>query len=203
MIKAIFFDFDGVLTIDKTGSASVIRYLSQQTGLDADVIQHCYYRYNKRLLLGELTHAAMWDDFCRDMEQPLPYQLLLDAFQHTALDNDMIAYARQLKAQYKIGLITDNKCDRIDTILNHFQLTDCFDVVAVSAALHSGKDAEEIFLYALKQLDIQADEAIFIDNTAKNLLVPASMGFSTLLFDDEKRDIEAFKAQLSSLLGNE
>lgn len=203
MIKAIFFDFDGVLTIDKTGSASVIRYLSQQTGIDADTIQHCYYRYNKRLLLGELTHAAMWDDFCRDIGQPLPYQLLLDAFQHTALDNDIIAYARQLKAQYKIGLITDNKCDRIDTILNHFQLTDCFDVVAVSAALHSGKDAEEIFLYALKQLDIQADEAIFIDNTAKNLLVPASMGFSTLLFDDEKRDIEAFKAQLSSLLGNE
>lgn len=36
MIKAILFDFDGVLTIDKYGSDSILRYLSQNTAVSIE-----------------------------------------------------------------------------------------------------------------------------------------------------------------------
>ena len=44
MIKCILFDFDGVLTIDKTGSASITNYLAQETKISLDIIKECYYK---------------------------------------------------------------------------------------------------------------------------------------------------------------
>ncbi len=55
MIKAILFDFDGVLTIDKTGSQSIIKYLARITGISKDALKREYYKYNKDLLYGEIT----------------------------------------------------------------------------------------------------------------------------------------------------
>ncbi|NOW05387.1 hypothetical protein [Clostridium beijerinckii] len=34
MIKAILFDFDGVLTADATGSLSICKYICKKTGLN-------------------------------------------------------------------------------------------------------------------------------------------------------------------------
>jgi phosphoglycolate phosphatase-like HAD superfamily hydrolase len=38
-IKAVLFDFDGVLTTDKTGSLTTARFLSQRTGIDLARVQ--------------------------------------------------------------------------------------------------------------------------------------------------------------------
>ena len=64
MIKAILFDFDGVLTVDKTGSTSITKYIAQHTGLPLDRVKEAYYRFNKDLLYGKLTHPEMWQEFC-------------------------------------------------------------------------------------------------------------------------------------------
>lgn len=34
MIKAVLFDFDGVLTTDATGSQSICNYICKETGVD-------------------------------------------------------------------------------------------------------------------------------------------------------------------------
>jgi len=200
MIKAVLFDFDGVLTIDKTGSTSITRYLAQQTGLPLEAVKEAYYQFNKALLYGKLVHEEMWQDFCERLHTPIDYQLLIDSFIHTELDEQMIALLKELKQQYHIGLITDNKCDRINAILQHHGWEALFDVVAVSAALHTGKEQPEIFRYVLKQLNLTPEECVFIDNTAKNLIVPKELGMHTILFDDAGRDTEAFRQTLMALL---
>ncbi len=202
MIKAILFDFDGVLTIDKTGSTTITNYISQKTGILLDLVKSCYYKYNKRLLYGEIAHEDMWEDFCNDIGQPIDYQVLTDSFIYTALDKTMIDYIKELKETYLIGMITDNKCDRIHTILTHNELKNYFDVVAISAEHHSGKDNLSIFQYVLNQLNVSPEECVFIDNTAKNLIIPEQMGMHTILFDDEKRDFEAFSEELKYILSD-
>lgn len=39
MIKAILFDFDGVLTTDKTGSQSILNALSDLTGIPVQILK--------------------------------------------------------------------------------------------------------------------------------------------------------------------
>ena len=203
MIKCILFDFDGVLTIDKTGSTSITNYISQRTHIDLDIIKANYYKYNKRLLMGEIVHENMWEDFCKDVGKQIPYRVLIDSFINTALDEKMFNYIKALKSTYRIGMVTDNKVDRIETILNHNHYADYFDVVAISAGLHSGKEDSKIFQYVLEVMEVEASECVFVDNTASNLLVPAMMGMKTILFDDDSRDFEVFVQSLRAMLMEE
>lgn len=41
---------------------------------------------------------------------------------------------------------------------------------------------------ALKQSGLKAEECVFIDNSVSNLDKPSEMGFTTIYFDDDKRD---------------
>lgn len=200
MIEAILFDFDGVLTVDKTGSQSVLRYLSAQTKIAEDALGKEYYKYNKALLYGKMTHRDMWEDFQRALGKEIPFETLRDAFRNTILDRDMIEYARELKQNYLLGLITDNKADRMEEILTWYQLKDLFDAVAVSAQCGFGKQEMPIFEMTLDALQVEPEACVFIDNTEKNLVIPRQMGMRTILFDDENRDIGQFKKELQAIL---
>ena len=200
MIKAILFDFDGVLTIDKTGSTTITNYISRTCGIPIDKVKTCYYKYNKQLLLGETTHSEIWADLCSSLERDIDYCVLVDSFKATRLDDLMIALVQKLKDNYLIGMITDNKCDRIDTILEHKGLAPYFDVIAISAQLHSGKESHRIFEYVLDNLKVSAEECVFIDNTEKNLIIPKQMGIKTILFDDTNRSYDSFLKSLESII---
>ena len=52
-----------------------------------------------------------------------------------------------------------------------------FDAICVSAEVGSGKESEVIFKKALSLLGVKPEEAVFIDNQEKNLIVPVKMAF--------------------------
>ncbi len=199
-MKAILFDFDGVLTIDKYGSDSILRYLAENTPVSIDVLKREYYKINRGLLNGEYTHKDIWADYCKNVGFDIDFQILIDSFINTPLDNEMLSLVRELKTKYKIGMITDNKVDRITEILRFHNLTDLFDVVTISAECECGKNDRKIFDITLESLGVEPNDCVFIDNSEKNLVVPQELGIHTILFDDENRDIEEFKNHLNKLL---
>ena len=199
-MKAILFDFDGVLTIDKYGSDSILRYLGENTDVPIDVLKREYYKINPGLLYGEYTHKDIWAEYCKNVGRDIVFQILIDSFINTPLDNEMISLVRELKTKYKIGMITDNKVDRVTEILRFHNLTDLFDLVTISAVCKCGKSDRKIFDITLKSLNVEPSECIFIDNSEKNLVVPHDLGIRTILFDDENRNIKLFRNQLSKLL---
>ncbi len=189
MLKGIFFDFDGVITMEKQGTPPMIAYIAETTGLPLENVEKAYRRHNRALLMGEKTHADMWQQFCEELETDIDYGILKGAFLNITLDQSVITYIRELKEKYLIGMITDNKVDRIETILKEKGLEELFDVVVISAQVYSGKTEEKVFEEALKRSNLKPQECVFIDNTAQNLEVPGKMGFRTVYFDDEKRDL--------------
>lgn len=192
-MQAILFDFDGVLTIDKYGSDSILRYLGEHTEVPIDVLKKEYYKINRGLINGEYTHKEVWADYCKNVGCDIDYQILVDSFINTPLDNEMFSLVRELKIKYKIGMITDNKVDRITKILKHHNLSNLFDVVTISAECKCGKNDRKIFDITLDALGVEPNDCVFIDNSEKNLIVPQEMGIHTILFDDENRNINKFK----------
>ena len=199
MIRSILFDFDGVLTLDDSGSQSILNYLSGRTGISLSLLEDAYYKYNTDLLDGRLTHRDIWADFCAQIGMEIDFALLTDSFIHTPIDTDMLAYAAKLHGQYRLAMVTDNKADRMNTICSHYHLNELFDVVAVSATFHSGKAHPEIFVDTLRQLNCLPAECIFIDNTASNLTIPGQMGIHTILFDDRARDLPTLQNEIHTL----
>ena len=199
-MKAILLDFDGVLTIDKYGSDSILRYLAENTPISIDILKKEYYKINRGLLNGEYTHKEIWSDYCTNVGYDIDFQVLINSFINTPLDWDMISLVRELKNKYKIGMITDNKVDRITEILKYHNLTDLFYTVTISAECKCGKSDRKIFDITLESLGVKPNDCVFVDNTQKNLVVPQELEIRTILFDDEKRNIDELKKQLYKLL---
>lgn len=199
MLQAVFFDFDGVLTTDKYGSVSVAKFLSGRTGLPYDRCRAAYGKFNAAMLRGEKTQREIWPDLCAELGVPEEPCLLDEASRAAPMDAQMLELVRELRGKYKTGMITDNPADRVYAILDHFGLRGLFDAIAVSGEVGSRKDEPEIFRRALAALNLPAEDCVFIDNTAANLIVPGEMGMKTLFFDDEVRDMDKLRAELKRL----
>lgn len=202
MIKSVLFDFDGVLTTDSTGSVSICRYISSAMGIDFELLYEEYHKYNKQLLCGEKTHKEIWQELCLNVGVNIPESVLKASFENTPIDNLMINLISELKAKgFKVGIITDNKKDRMDCIADKYGWKRLFDVIVISSEIGSGKNEEMIFEKALEKLNLSACECIFIDNQKKNLIIPQNMGFHTVYYNHEIRNFEELVKILSEKIG--
>lgn len=198
MIKAIFFDYDGVLTRDKTGSLTTNRFLSEYTGIPYEAVREAFRPHNAALNEGTKNYSEIWPDVCAALRRALPRELLLAAFESTPVNEEMFALARELKERCSVGIITDNKRDRIEHLRQHQRLDDLFAPIVVSAEVRCTKTTAAIFEYALGCLEIRPEDSLFIDNSERNLLAPAALGMKTIYFDDEKNDVPDLASRISS-----
>jgi FMN phosphatase YigB (HAD superfamily) len=189
VIRGIFFDYDGVLTTDKTGSLTTNRYLSKMAAVEYEAVRKAFSKHNPELLVGKITHREIWDDVCESMRCKIDFSLLEQAFLSTPANAAMFALARRLQPQYALGIITDNKKDRIDCVRMSQGLDAVFNPIVVSAEFGSGKDSPAVFEYALSCLDIRPEESLFIDNNPENLIAPKALGMGVIFHDDEENDV--------------
>lgn len=201
MIRAIFFDFDGVLTTDKNGWYTTCKNIQRLIpSVPLDRITECYLAHNDDLGYGKKNHSDMWDAFCTCVGTPLDISVLEDVFLNTPWNTPMFDIVRDLKKQgYRAGIITDNNMDRFNVLTKAMCLDELFDSFALSATIGSKKDQPEIFEAALRSLNVSAEESVFIDNTEKCLVVPKKMGFKAYLHNHELNDVDALRAWLRTI----
>lgn len=201
MIKAILFDFDGVLTTDATGSQSICNYICEETGLYIEKFKSVYYKYNDDLLYGKTNHINIWESLCKELNTNIDINILYESFINTPIDNQMLELLHKLKQQnYKIGMVTDNKKDRIDEIVKYYDWNKIFDKITISAEVGSGKECNRIFDETIECLKVNSDECVFIDNQEKNLIVPKNMGMNVMYFDHKKRNYKEVIDEFKELL---
>ena len=202
-VRAVFFDFDGVLTKDKTGSITTLRYLSNATGIAFARLQAAFGEHNEALNLGRTTHRAIWAAVCDKLERQIDIALLLAAFESTPFNADMLQLAANLRNHYHVGIITDNKRDRIDQLKIHAGLSSMFDPIVVSAEIGYDKRSANIFERALNLLALTPEESVFIDNASSNLVMADALGMHTIYFDDEENDVQRLASTLRNTYGLE
>lgn len=199
MIKAVLFDYDGVLTTEKTGSYSICKYISSTANIDYEIFSNEYRKYNEDLLIGKTTHEEIWKDLCKSLGREINIRYLFDSFKNTPINLKMFELVKNLKKAYKTGLITENESDRVDAVTRHQKLNELFDVIKATAEIGSGKDDEEIFVRAVKALSVSCNECVFIDNQEKNLLIPKKLGMSVILYDQKENNIKELVTGLKKL----
>jgi len=198
-LQAVFFDFDGVLTPDRTGTLTTCRYLARATGIPLDRWRAAFEPHRAALLRGEASRDATWPQVCEAVGSEVPRELLLRAFESTPLDPAMFAFANALARQRKVGIVTDNPKDRMDAVRRTLWLDRVFAPIVVSAEEGVAKDDPVIFQRALQAAGIEAAQAVFIDNVRENVEVARAVGLHGIYFDDEKRDLAALARELLRL----
>ncbi|MCP4610084.1 MAG: HAD hydrolase-like protein [Planctomycetes bacterium] len=194
-IRAIFFDFDGVLTLNERGSTVTIRVIQEANpDLSARGIKDSYYEFHHQLLLGEKDHYGIWGEFCRCVGGNIDSHILTKAFLATRMNAGMIELASELTTNYRLGIITANAVERMAPLVDKYELASLFDPIVISAEVGALKIDALIFENALGGQ--RPEECVFIDNQEKNLVAPATLGFKTYLFDPKQNDIPRLRSQL-------
>jgi putative hydrolase of the HAD superfamily len=196
VIQAIFFDFDGVLTRDRTGTITTCRHLAQATGIAFETWLQAMDPHRAALARGQTTREATWPAVCAAVGRDIPLELLTRAFESTPLDGALFAFANSLARHSQVGMITDNPKDRMDVVRRTLWLDRVFAPIVVSAEEGCCKDDPRLFEKALAVAGVTPQSAVFIDNAQENVDVAASMGMHGVFFDDEKRDLAALAREL-------
>jgi putative hydrolase of the HAD superfamily len=199
LIQAVFFDFDGVLTPDRTGTLTTCRYLASATGIPFEDVRAALEPHRAALARGETTRDATWPLVCEALGRDIPRELLVRAFESTPLDTAMFAYANSLARHGRLGIITDNPKDRMDVVRRTLWLDRLFAPIVVSAEEGCTKDDPVLFERALAKARVTAGEAVFVDNTQENVAMASSIGMHAVFFDDEKRDLARLARELLAL----
>lgn len=199
MIKAIFFDLDGVLTTDAKGSLTMSKNLCEMVpGLSMQDVLACYRQDIEDLNLGRVSMQEVWEKLCTACNIPASDDLIQEMMRKAPKNDAMFDLAEFLSKHYRLGIITDNGRERMDVLTTEMRLSGLFDPIVVSAIVHASKcdGTTKIFDAALDRTGCKAEAALFIDNQEKNLVTPAKMGMKTYFHDDAVNDGAALRIAL-------
>src|SRR5665811_1752426 len=112
MIKAVFFDFDGVLALEPTGADAISRALAKQTGMTYEKLRPIYNKYGSRVVLEHKGYETIIEPLNTELKTRLTLEDIIKAVKTSTPNLEMLDLARELRLAGCItGIITDNNID--------------------------------------------------------------------------------------------
>lgn len=147
-------------------------------------------QFDEEIDAGNISEKDVWKSICKETKVEFSPNWLQEAFISTPIDEQMLAYARELNNKYGVGIITDNSTERMNTIMKQNKQFNIFDTIIISEDVNCTKKGTKIFEVATQKANVNAKECIFIDNKQNNVESAINAGFIGVYFDDEKRDYD-------------
>lgn len=198
-IKAIIFDFGGVLL--RTYDHSYRTRWDDKLGLAHGQFEDYIFNgpVGRMAQLGQATWDEVWQEVAQhfNLSPTEIKQAKDDFFKGDRFDEGLADYIRRLKERYTIGLLSNTWLTDGFALLSRYSLVDAFDVAVTSAELGVMKPDPRIYRAALERAQAQPEQAIFIDDSAPNIVAARDLGMHTVHFVDP---VEA-RMQLATLTG--
>ena len=194
-LRAVFFDNGGVLL--RTEYQAPRERLAERLNLTYEDINKIVFDSDtsRKASIGEVSAEEHWLAVTRKLRLPDSEvdSVRTEFFGGDVLDRDLLDFIRSLRPRYKTGIIS-NAWDDFRQYVVKSQFDDAFDAIVVSAEIGKMKPQPEIYQLALKQLQVKANEAAFVDDMPKNVEAANALGMRGILFHDPlqvKKDLKA------------
>ena len=177
-IKAIIFDFGGVLLRTKSWEAR--HKWDARLGLAMGTIEHMVFNSDagRAAQHGAVSEDAHWAWVAGQLglDEAQSAEFRHDFWAGDQLDQALVTYIKSLRPRYKVAMIS-NYTDGLRAELGAtWGIRDLFDRVVVSAEFGIMKPAPEIYQHCLALLEVAPSEAVFIDDFAHNIVGAEAMG---------------------------
>jgi putative hydrolase of the HAD superfamily len=199
VIRAIFFDFGGVLM--RTEYQAPREYLAERLNMEYDDLVRLVFdsEVSRQASLGRATVDEHWSAVMKRINRPPSEAKLIrdEFFAGDVLDRTFVDLIRSLRqsGKYKTGLIS-NAWNDLRGYLEKEKISDAFDTMVISAEVGVMKPEAKIFQIALDQLKVRPREALLVDDFEVNIEGCQKVGMQGLLFQDAETDIEKIRALL-------
>lgn len=172
MIRAVFFDFGGVLARLDRESLSA---LESDLGLtDGDLIRAMYGIPEwEQAQVGGIPEP-LWRDavdarLAEMAGRPLPGVRERWTGAWRQIDPDVVALAETLKTGHKVGVLSNSTLRLEDELLAPAGILDMWHVVINSARVQVAKPDERIYRIAAERIGLPPEECVHIDDLPHNI----------------------------------
>ena len=195
MIKTIIFDLGGVL-INWDPRNMYRKIFSDEEEMEYFLANVCTMAWNE-----EQDGGRTWEEAINLLTPQFPkYKSEIAAYRERwveMLDGSIqgtVDILKQLKAskQYRIYALTNWSGETFPTALELFDFLQLFEGILVSGDENLKKPDPKIYQLILDRYNIEAGEAVFIDDSARNVKAAKEMGIASIQFESP----EALKTAL-------
>ena len=196
-IRAIFFDLGGVIL--RTEYQTPRQYLAERLNMEYDDLVRLVFESetSRKASIGALTADEHWAALMVRLKRPASetQRIRDEFFGGDVLDHELIRLIRALHGKYKTGLIS-NAWNDLRQYIAKQKFDDAFDGITISAEVGVVKPEAKIYHVALEQVQVQASEAVFVDDFQANIEGCEKIGMQGILFKDPDEVKQKLKALL-------
>ena len=194
-LRAIFFDLGGVIL--RTEYQTPRERLAERLNMTYEDISKLVFEAEtaRKASLGEISVEEHWLAVTRKLRLPdsEAEAIRIEFFAGDVIDRDLLDFIRSLRPRYRTGVISNAWGDLRDYIVKH-QFDDAFDTLIISAEIGMMKPQPEVYQWALKQAQVEANEAAFVDDMPKNIEAANALGMHGIIFRDPAQVKENLRA---------
>lgn len=183
MIKAIIWDLEGVIA--RTKDENITVKIAKRLNIPVEKLDHVLFSdFHNRVDSGELSQDDFWAFIVRSVGLPPDRKKLIENILQEILfvDQLVVSDIQQYRRKYKTVLLSNFSEVLRPMLEDLWQVDKIFDEIIISCEVHMIKPDPRIYRYALKQLECEAYEAIFIDDKASNVESARAVGLHTFQF---------------------
>lgn len=185
-VKAIIFDFFGVFCPDITME------WFKKTVPDWQDKKDAFQAICTRSDYGKLSR----DDFNIEVASlaGVSVKALIDGVEReTVINKSLVEYVQDLKSKgFKIACLSNGTHEWTLRVIQDHGLAELFEKVVLSGDLGIVKPDPAIYSHTLKELSVEASEAIFVDDRQVNVDAGESCGIKSILFTTTSDFIDSF-----------
>jgi epoxide hydrolase-like predicted phosphatase len=170
-IKAILFDYGSVLVqlVDETPR----RQLADRYGIPLKRIYTLLFDTEASIqaALGEISMEHHWRAIHEILRTPPGerVEFIRQFWAADGLNHELVEALPALREHYRLGLLSNANDDLRAMLVERWQIDGLFDDMIISAEVGLLKPDRRIYELAVKRLDVQPDEAVFIDDMPVNI----------------------------------
>jgi putative hydrolase of the HAD superfamily len=197
-IKAVIWDLGGVLL--RTEDHAPRAALAERLGLSRQELAHMVFESEMglRAQRGEISPEELWQWVRQTLDVPSQELRALEAsfWAGDRLDRELVKFIRKLQGRYTTALLSNAWRDLRGALKEQWQIDDAFDHIIISAEEGLLKPDPQIYHRVLDRIGVPAEQAVFIDDFAKNIDGAEAVGLQGIHF---RHPIQA-RSQLEKLL---
>ena len=192
MIRLIIFDLTDVCYTNEEDS--FLKEFARKHRLPEEEFIERYMKYLERAEVNEMSGEEVWKKLLAHYNiHAEPKKLIEDMIAGKKPFADILDLVQNLRKKVKVAYFTNYNKDYWDIIERRLQVSKQFDVGIVSFQIHIRKPAPEGFEMVLAKVDVHPEEAIFIDNSEKNLAGAKRLRMHTIHFVGKDRLLSDLK----------
>ena len=195
MIKAVIFDFDGLLVDTEIISLKIYQEILSEFGFDFTKEEYSKHYSGK-------TEVENIQRFINTFNLPISYQACLNKV--LEVEKKLIAQGVELKPgvkpllaylkenNFKVALATSSTKERAISILKRHNILNYFDEFVFSEDVKSSKPDPEVFLKACLKLNVSNNEAIVLEDSENGIMASCNAKIPVICIPDMKKPAQEY-----------